>query len=47
MELYRAPTTIEKINDKEEAFIYDNGKVYLRLLFNQDEGLKAFKYLSR
>lgn len=47
MELYGAPTTIEKINDKEEAFIYDNGKVYLRLLFNQDEGLKAFKYLSR
>ena len=47
MELYGAPTTIEKINDKEEAFIYDNGKVYIRLLFNQDEGLKAFKYLSR
>ena len=47
MELYGAPTTIEKINDKEEALIYDNGKVYLRLLFNQDEGLKAFKYLSR
>ena len=47
MELYGAPTTIEKIYDKEEAFIYDNGKVYLRLLFNQDEGLKAFKYLSR
>lgn len=47
MELYGAPTTVEKINDKEEALIYDNGKVYLRLLFNQDEGLKAFKYLSR
>lgn len=47
MELYGAPTTIEKINDKEEALIYNNGKVYLRLLFNQDEGLKAFKYLSR
>ena len=47
MELYGAPTTIEKINDKEEALIYDNGKVYLRLLFNQDDGLKAFKYLSR
>lgn len=47
MELYGAPTTIEKINDKEEALIYDNGKIYLRLLFNQDEGLKAFKYISR
>lgn len=47
MELYGAPTTVEKINDKEEALIYDNGKVYLRLLFNQDEGLKAFKYISR
>lgn len=47
MELYGAPTTIEKINEKEEALIYDNGKIYLRLLFNQDEGLKAFKYISR
>lgn len=47
MESYGAPTTIEKINDKEEALIYDNGKTYLRLLFNQDEGLKAFKYISR
>lgn len=47
MESYGAPTTIEKINDKDEALIYDNGKTYLRLLFNQDEGLKAFKYISR
>lgn len=47
MESYGAPTTIEKINDKEEALIYDNGKTYLRLVFNQDEGLKAFKYISR
>lgn len=47
IELYGAPTTVEKVNDKEEALIYDNGKVYLRLLFNQDEGLKAFKYVIK
>lgn len=47
MEGYGAPTSVEQLNDKEEALIYEKGNVYLRLVFSQDEGLKAFKYVIR